>query len=194
MKIGIFGGTFDPIHNAHLIIAQYAREQFEIDKMLIMPGGNPPHKKGITDKNIRYEMTILAAESDFEVSDYEIKKDDFSYTLNTLLHYKKLYPDDELFFVIGEDSLNDISSWYHPERILRLCTLLVFPRFDSCAAEKEIDRVKNALGGDIRLIDAPIFTVSSSEIRKRISEGKSVKHMLPENVRQYIEEKGLYNE
>lgn len=192
MKIGIFGGTFDPIHNAHLIIAQYAKEQFGLDRMILMPGGNPPHKQNVTDKKVRLEMAILAADGDFEVSDYETKKEEYSYTLNTLTYFKERYPEDELFFVIGEDSLRDITKWYYPEKILKLCTLLVFPRISEESLKSEIESKKSFFGCVIYPISAPVLNISSSEVRYRTANGKSIKHMLPENVRKFIEEKRLY--
>ena len=192
MKIGIFGGTFDPIHNAHLIIAQYAREQLGIDKMVLMPSGNPPHKKALTDKSIRYEMVRLAAEDDFEVCRYEVDREEYSYTVNTLKYLNEKYPDDEIYFVIGEDSLSDIYKWYKPEEILKLCTLLVFGRKSKETLLNKISEVKKALGGDILAIEAPVFEISSTDIRNRIKNGKSVKHMIPEKVRDYIEKSGLY--
>lgn len=194
MKIGIMGGTFDPIHNAHLIIAAYAREQFGLDELVFMTGGNPPHKTGVTDKYIRNEMTKLAVGNDFEISDYEVEKEEYSYTLRTLEYMKAKYPEDELFFIIGEDSLRDIGKWYHPEEILKLCTLLVFPRNAAETLEQEIAATKERFGGKILAVDAPVFGISSSEIRERIRQGKSVKHMLPEPVWAYIREHGLYQE
>ncbi|MDD6483678.1 MAG: nicotinate-nucleotide adenylyltransferase [Clostridiales bacterium] len=195
MKIGIFGGTFDPIHNAHLIIAQYAREQFSLDRLMLMPGGNPPHKRGtVTDKKARYEMTCIAADNDFEVSRYEVDREEYSYTLNTLKYLKEVYPNDEIYFIIGEDSLNDIYTWHKPKEILKLCILLVFPRYSMLSLEDKISEVTSALGGNIKAIDAPILEISSTMLRKRIRKEKSVKHMLPEAVRLYIEKNDLYKE
>lgn len=192
MKIGIMGGTFDPIHNAHLIIAQMAKEQYFLDRMIFMPGGNPPHKKGVTDKHIRFEMTDIAIETDFEISDFEVKREEYSYTLSTLKHLHEQYPSDEIFFIIGEDSLNDIYKWHKPQEILKLCTMLVFPRNSEKTLANKIHEVQKDMGGSIYAIEAPVFGISSTDIRNRIKEGKSVKHMLPDRVLEYINEKGLY--
>ncbi len=192
MKIGIMGGTFDPIHNAHITIARKAKEQFLLDKVIFMPSGNPPHKKEITDKNIRFKMTELALGNEFEISDYEVKKDDYSYTLNTLKYLKKTNPEDDIYFIIGEDSLNDIYKWHKPEEILRLCTLLVFPRILSANVSDKAQEVMLKLGGDIRVINAPITQISSTQIRSMIRQNECVDNILPKEVLKYINENNLY--
>lgn len=192
MKIGIMGGTFDPIHNMHITIAKNAKEQFLLDKVIFMPGGNPPHKKEITDKRIRFKMVVLAVGDKFEISDYEIKKDDYSYTLNTLKHLKKIYPDDDIYFIIGEDSLNDIYKWYKPKEILSMCNLLVFPRISSKSVSDKAQEVMTKLGGNIQIINAPVKQISSTSIRNLIRENKSVDNMLPNEVLKYINENNLY--
>ncbi len=192
MKIGIMGGTFDPIHNAHITIAKKAKEQFLLDKVIFMPSGNPPHKSEITDKNIRFEMVKLAIKNEFEISDYEIKKEEYSYTLNTLKHFHTLYPDGELYFIIGEDSLNDIYKWYKPKEILALCNLLVFPRISKTDTSQKSEEVMTNLGGNIQVIDAPITQISSTQIRNMIKENKNVDNMLVKEVSEFINEKNLY--
>lgn len=192
MKIGIMGGTFDPIHNAHIIIPRYAKEQFSLDKVIFMPGGNPPHKPDVLDKRLRYEMTRIGVGSEFETSSYEVDKEEYSYTLRTLEYLKAKYPNDELFFIIGEDSLNDIGKWYRPKDILSLCTLLVFPRAASGELAETIKKTKLSLGGKIFAMNAPLFGLSSSEIRERLRNGKSIRHMVPDAVLEYIEKNNLY--
>ncbi len=192
MKIGIMGGTFDPIHNAHITIAKRAKEQFTLNKVIFMPSGNPPHKSEITDKNIRFDMVKLAIKDEFEISDYEIKKEEFSYTLNTLKHFHTIYPDDELYFIIGEDSLNDIYKWYKPKEILSMCNLLVFPRISKTDTLQKAQEVMMNLGGNIQIIDAPITQISSTQIRAMLKENKNVDNMLPKEVLKYINENNLY--
>jgi len=192
MKIAIFGGTFDPVHNAHMIIAQYAKEQYDIDRLIFMPGGNPPHKKNVTDKKFRYEMTKLAIGDNFEISDFEVNREEYSYSLFTLQAFKKKYPQNDIYFIIGEDSLDDIQKWYKPEEILKLCKLLVFPRKNYEELCKKIKNTKAALGGEIFAIDAPIFGISSTQIRNRIKEGKRIEYMVPPKVAEYIKENELY--
>ena len=194
-RYGIMGGTFDPIHNAHLIIGSYALEQYALNGVVFMTGGNPPHKKTGTSAQTRYEMTKLAVGDTprFSVSDYEVKKEEYSYTLETMRYLTEQNPDTEYYFIIGEDSLDSINTWYKPEEILKLCKILVFPRIggESKLCEKA-DNAMKRLGGEILVIDAPIFELSSSEIRERVHEGKSIRYMLPEPVRKFIEENNLY--
>lgn len=192
MKIGIFGGTFDPIHNAHLIIAQYAREEFALDRLLFVPCGNPPHKKAQTDKQIRFEMTKIAIGAEFEISDYEVAREEYSYSLSTIKYFKKQYPDDDIFFIIGEDSLSDIGKWHKPQELLKLCKLIVFPRSNKDKLDEEIQSCNQIFGGNICAISAPVFAISSTEIRERLANGKSVKYMVPEKVMEYIKNNEIY--
>ncbi len=194
MKIGIMGGTFDPIHNAHLIIPRCAKERFKLDKVVFMPGGNPPHKPGVTDKRLRLQMTRLAAGNEFDVCAYEVEKEEYSYTLKTLEYLTAKYPGNEFFFIIGEDSLRDITKWYRPREILRLCTLLVFPRESRETLARLIEKTKSELGGRIFAIDAPVFNVSSSEIRRRVRNGESIDAFVPPSVAEFIKANNLYAE
>lgn len=192
MKIGIMGGTFDPIHNAHIITARFAAEQYGIERMMFMTSGNPPHKSGVTDKYIRNRMTELGVDGEFEVNTYETDKTDYSYTLHTLRHFKETNPNDDIYFIIGEDSLKDISKWHKPQEILKLCTLLVFPRTSLKSLNELIKQTETELDGEILPVDSPVMELSSTMIRRRIEDGKSVKHMIPDKVLEYIEENGLY--
>lgn len=192
MKIGIMGGTFDPIHNAHIITARFAAEQYGIDRMMFMTSGNPPHKSGVTDKYIRNRMTELGVDGEFEVNTYETDKTDYSYTLHTLQHFKETNPNDDIYFIIGEDSLRDIGKWHKPQEILKLCTLLVFPRTSFKSLNELIKQTEAELDGKILPVDSPVMELSSTMIRQRIEDGKSVKHMIPDKVLEYIEENGLY--
>jgi len=197
MRIGIMGGTFNPVHNAHLLLGEMAREEYDIDSLLFMPGGNPPHKSGVISCEHRENMCRLAISDnpDFELCDYEIKKDSYSYTVETLEYFKKERPDDELFFIIGGDSLFSFEKWYCPERILELATILVFERSGAGEdTEAEIRRLNEKYGADIRLIHAPKFDISSSQIRDRIRNKKTVRYMLPQSVIEYIDKHNLYRE
>ena len=125
MKIGIMGGTFNPIHNAHLLIAEMAREEYGLDRVIFITDGNPPHKSANVTAKQRFEMThiAIADNSAFEEDDFEINRSEKSYTVNTLGYLKEKYPNDDLFFIIGEDSLNDFDKWYKPDKILEIfCT------------------------------------------------------------------------
>ena len=195
IKTGIMGGTFNPIHNGHLIIALYAKEQFDLDEIWFMVSGNPPHKQksNVCDAQIRYKMTNLAIEDnkDFIPCDYEIRKKGRSYTVDTLKYLNKAYTDRKFYFIVGQDSLHDFPKWYKPEEILSLATVLVFPR-NSASLEDEAERIRRLYGGDIQIISAPLIGFSSTQIRQRVSEGKSIRYMVPDIVCEYIKKNNLY--
>lgn len=196
MKTGIMGGTFNPPHNAHLLIAELAREQYGLDRVIFMTGGNPPHKNGVADAKHRFNMTRLAIKGNgaFVDDSFEIDRKEKSYTVHTLEYLKEKYPSDELFFIIGEDSLRDLAKWYKPEKILEMCTLLVFPRKSRESLKSEIEKAVTVFTGKILPIDAPVIEISSTDIRERIKSGKTVKYMLPDSVIKYIKEHNLYGE
>ena len=192
MRIGLFGGTFDPIHNAHIDIARCAKKQYDLDKVIIMPCGNPPHKNTITDKKIRFRMTEIAIGDEFDVCDYEVLKEEYSYTLVTLMHFKELYPDDEIFLIIGEDSLKDIEKWYKPKEIVARCSLLVFPRVSVDTLTEHILRISSLFGAKIYPIDSPIIPISSTDIRKMIRNDENVELIVPAEVVRFIKENDVY--
>lgn len=195
-KIGIMGGTFNPVHNAHLIMARYAKEQYGLNNIIFMTSGNPPHKQNVNmpDAEVRHKMLRLAigADDDFTADDYEVKSSSYSYSVNTLKYLKGIYPNDRIYFIIGGDSLKDLPKWYKPREILSMCTLLVYPRKGD--TEGQISKIKKMYGGEIYPISSPELEISSTEIRKRLTEGKSVRHMIPDRVLEYIEENKLYME
>lgn len=191
MKIGILGGTFDPIHLGHLAIAKAAQKQFCLDKVLFIPAFIPPHKvarRDLTPAEYRYQMVKLAIadEPAFEICKIELDRPDISYTVDTLRALKKLYPDDELFLILGEDSLEAFSSWREPEEITRLAHILVAHRN---GVQQKID-----LNGKLEWIQVPVCPFASSEIRKRLSQKQGGAGMLPLAVEKYIREKKLYLE
>lgn len=184
-KIGIMGGTFDPIHNGHLKIAAKAKSEYHLDKVIFLTSGNPPHKrdKQILDAKIRHIMVkrAIAGTEGFEPSDYELGLAEYSYSVNTLRHFRKAMPQDELFFIIGGDSLRDFHTWYHPEEILELCTLLVYDRTDgehSSAFSKPISGEK--------------LNISSTEIRSRLESGKDISELVPVSVLEFINRNNIY--
>ena len=196
-KIGIMGGTFNPVHNAHLIIAENALEEFGLDKIMFLPNAMPPHKEMdfYISPDARYEL-VEAAVSDnerFFVSDFEIARGGKSYTVDTLKAFKEMYKGDELYFIIGGDSLRDFNKWYCPEEIAKLCTLLVYPREDIDIKEHilEISKTYDATIFEIR---APRFDISSSMIRQRIRDGKTIKYLVPQKVLDKIFENKYYIE
>lgn len=195
-RYGIMGGTFNPIHLAHLYIAYEAKEQLKLDTIIFMPAGNPPHKKdkNTIDSSYRYEMVKRAIEGyeGFEISNYEIEKQGLSYTYETLDYLKK--DDIELFFIAGGDSLMDIEKWRNTGGVLEKCAFVVFNRGQF--SREELKRQKNMLErkyhANIILLNVANIDISSSMIRNRLEEGKKVDFFLPDKVLKYIVNNRLY--
>ena len=193
MKIGILGGTFNPIHNGHLMLAKEAYEQHSLDKVWIMVSPNPPHKAGTTivDVTHRNNMAKAAIEPyDFmEFSDYEQRREGFIYTAETLTLLKKDFPENEYYFIIGGDSLENIEKWYHPEIVLANCVLLAAGRDDlfNEALIARINELNAKYNADIRLVKMQPMDVSSTEIRAGDFDD------IPDSVRSYIYDNKLYN-
>ena len=183
MRIGLFGGAFNPVHNGHMAIARTAIKEAKLDKLIFIPTGNAPHKKETEiSRKDRYNMLVEAISNEEKmcVSDYEIKRSEVNYSANTAEYFKSLYPTDELFFIIGDDSYNELDTWYEPHRILEVCTLLVFPREGSEVMPPAIS------------LPMEIVRISSSDVRKKIKIGKDCRNLLPKEVFDYIIKRNLY--
>ena len=197
-KYGIMGGTFDPIHNAHLYIAYEAKELLGLDKVIFIPNGSPPHKdnKNITGASLRYRMVLEAIKDfeDFEVSKYEIEKKELSYTYKTLEHFKE--DDVELYFITGADCLVDLDKWKNVSEIFSLCKFVVFtrPGFKEEDLIEEKKRAEKKYNGEIIFLNILDLEISSTDIRKRISEGKRIDFFVPKRVINLIEKENIYNE
>lgn len=197
-RIGILGGTFDPFHKGHFMLAKTAYEQFELDEVWIMPNGNPPHKRNIeqTDFEIRCEMIRLAIkEAPYMVlCDYEGSEDSYHFTYQTLSKFKKMYPKDEFYFIIGADSLRDFPTWREPGIIAQLCTLLVACRDESGIADLKlkIAEMNERFGAECRIMNSPKVDAASSEIRVMVSEGKDIADYVGKEVADYIKNEKLY--
>ncbi|TGY42614.1 nicotinate-nucleotide adenylyltransferase [Clostridium sartagoforme] len=197
MKIGIIGGTFNPIHLAHLYIAYEAKCQLNLDKIIFIPTGSPPHKKDmeILEASLRYNMVYEAIKNyeDFEISDYEIEKKGLSYTFETLEHFKN--DDNELYFITGADCLMDIEKWKYPEKIFKLCNFVVFNRAGYSKKNLRIqkEKIQQKFNTNITFLDIIDLEISSSIIRNRIKEGKRIDFFMPREVLEYIITNNLYN-
>lgn len=195
-RYGIMGGTFNPIHLAHLYIAYEAKEQLNLDTIIFMPAGNPPHKKNnsIIDSSFRLDMVKLAIEDyeDFIVSSYEIEKKGLSFTYETLKALKR--DDVELYFIAGGDSLMDIEKWKNPEQILTDCKFVVFNRgqFSMEELDKQKIKLEKKYNAKIILLNIANIDISASMIRRRLEEGKRVDFFLPNKVLKYIVDNRLY--
>lgn len=198
-RIGIMGGTFDPIHYGHLFIAQTALDKLNLNKVLFIPTGKPPHKqeKLITDAYKRIEMLKLAVKSNpkFDISTMEIIKKKTSYTIDTIKELQQYYSKEtEFYFIMGSDSLLEIKSWEKYEELLGLITFIVMTRqiSNSQLVDDEIELFIKEYNANIIKFEIPILQISSTDIRKRVKEGSSIKYLLPENVEKYIFNNKLY--
>lgn len=199
-RIGILGGTFNPIHTGHLILAENAYDALKLDSVLIMPTGVSYLKDGkeIVSKQDRYNMCKLAIYGNrhLKVSDYELIKEGNTYTYETLTELKEAHPNNEYYFIMGADSLMSIETWMKPEIIFEKALLVVYPR-DLNGVDELNDRaleLKNKYDARIEVIDAPNMDISSHMLRDRILNGRTVKYYLPARVEKYIYEHGLYIE
>lgn len=196
-KIGILGGTLDPIHLGHLMIAQTAMQELALEKVVFMPSGNPPHKNtlNITDAYKRLEMVNLSINSNnnFVYSDFELKRDGIIYTSDTLKLLKDEYKDIELYFIMGADSLFAIETWHEPENIFHLCNIAVADRdlSDTKLIEK-IKYLKKKYDARIFHLESPLINISSSYIRDCVKKGKSIRYLVHDNVEKYIYDNGIY--
>ena len=198
-KTGILGGTFDPIHNAHIQLALAAAAQLPLDEIIFLPSPDPPHKKerNITPFEHRFKMTALATEGydRFVCSDYETHLPQPSYTAQTLEHLTAEHPDTEYYFIIGEDSLDHIETWYHPEKVMQLCVLAVAGRpaeDDDNTVEEQKNYLTGRYGARIVPLSMEETDISSTDIRKRLEEGREIDGLVPDRVIAYIRRHGLY--
>jgi nicotinate-nucleotide adenylyltransferase len=212
MRLGIFGGTFNPVHFGHLRSAEAVRYLIDLDKVIFMPSGNPPLKSAdLVDASHRYTMTRLATQSNvnFLVSDIEMRENEKSYTVETVERLGSAYPNDHLFFILGLDAFLDLPDWREPEKLIDSIDFIIVtrPGFEmnelnaSPFIEDDISgfndgvtscRLKGGRRAFIAAISA--FDVSSTNIRRLLREGRSIKYLLPEAVEQYILSHRLYSD
>ncbi len=197
-KVGIIGGTFNPIHLGHLLLAEWAKEKMTLDEVLFIPTGNSYMKKDtpILPGKERLHMVNLAIKNrkDFMSSDIEVKRSGNTYTYETLEILKKDNPNTEYYFIVGADCLFSIEKWVHPEKILKNCTLIAATRSDVPieALNQKAEELTKLYQGNILLISFPNIDISSSSIRERLLERKSIRYMVPDDVITYIDEKNFY--
>lgn len=196
-KYGIFGGSFNPIHYGHLMICEYIKEEMGLDKVIFIPTGNPPHKELELSAEDRYEMVRLAISPnpDFEISDIETTRVEKSYTVDTIRELKKIYKEEKLYFLIGLDSLFQLKTWMKIGDLSQEIEFVVALRpgyLDREEVNKEIDFLRENFGTKINLIKTPLYEISSTDLRDRIREGKSLRYLIPKKVLDYIEESGFY--
>ncbi|MCL2329909.1 MAG: nicotinate-nucleotide adenylyltransferase [Phycisphaerae bacterium] len=199
--IALFGGTFDPIHHGHLLAARAVAEQLSLDRVVFVPAPNPPHKIGheLSDAADRLEMVRRAIEGEprFEVSDIEIRRSGPSYTVLTVQEYRQLVgPGVPLVWIIGGDSLPELHSWYRVSELVQLCRVVtaVRPSYEM----PELTALQGCLPGPMLeqlkqdVLATPRIDISSTDIRRRIRDGRPIRYLLPDRVIEYIQSRGLY--
>jgi nicotinate-nucleotide adenylyltransferase len=194
MKVGILGGTFDPVHNGHLLLAEQAREQLELEQVLFIPAGEPWRKSGrsITPAEHRLAMLKAAIEGNehFAISDIELRREGPTYTADTLAALAGERLDDQFWFIVGADALADLPNWRDPQRIVQHAMLAVAPRD---AQEVNVAALNiEGIADRIVMFDCPAVAISSTDVRARVGAGRSVRYLVPDAVAPYIEREGLY--
>jgi nicotinate-nucleotide adenylyltransferase len=200
MHIGVFGGTFDPVHFGHLIMAEQCREQAALDQVWFVPSARPPHKleRPLTPFAQRVEMLALAlaGQSAFRVEEIEKDRPGPSYTADTLDDLSGRHPDNQWFLLVGSDTLSDLPTWHDPERVVARATLVVVARSNHEVLPAELLRRNLSLPENsnlrLQLVQSPIIDISSSDLRARVASGRSLRYFLPRAVECYIQAKGLY--
>lgn len=198
-RIGIMGGTFDPVHNGHILLGKQAYGEYLLDEVWYMPSGQPPHKKDhpVTDGNDRLNMLRLAVQNipGLTVSDFEMKREGNTYTAQTMELLREEYPDVKFYFIIGADSLFQLETWYQPEKVMALTSFLVSEReFEShgITMAQQIENLKDKYNADIQILHNHEVDIASAEIRQRVLEGKSILQDVPKPVAEYIKSHRLY--
>lgn len=199
-RIGIFGGSFDPIHVGHLMLAQTALELYELERVFFLPARPSPSKchRAMTEAWTRFRMVEIATEDNprFEVSNLELDQPESSYTIDTIRILKKQYPGAEIYFIAGADIIMQIEAWMTFEELLREVIFLAAyrPSHSRAQLESQVQQLNLHYGGDIRLMEFPSIHLSSSYIREIIMRGGSARYLVPDCVLQYIKDKGIYRE
>lgn len=200
-KIGIMGGTFDPIHNGHLMLGEQAYKEYGLKEVWYMPSGHPPHKKSrnVTEPAIRLAMTELAVKAykGFVCSDFEIKRTGYTYTAQTLRLLHEAYPEHSFYFIIGADSLYEIENWYEPDLVLAQAVILTAWReYEEAdrSMERQIAYLASKYNADIRTLHCGEMDISSAELRRMIARDQSISDYVPGEVVAYIKAHCLYQE
>jgi len=199
-RIGIMGGTFDPIHQGHLVTAETARSKFSLEKVIFVPSGHPPHKKGkvISNKEARYLMTVLATSGNpyFEVSRVELDRPGESYAIDTVRYFRsKMEEGSELFFITGADAILEIVNWKCVEELFDRCTFIAAtrPGFDlGVLRDKLLEKLSVDYLYKIIPLEVPAMAISSTDIREKIKKNHTIKYLLPVEVENFIYKNNLY--
>lgn len=199
-RIGIFGGTFNPIHYGHLLIAENACSQYDLEQVIFLPTGHSPHKQFMGEEmsvhRCRMVEMAIADNPKFSISYDEIKSTTVNYTYKTLELYKQEHPNTDIYFILGADSLFDFDSWMHPEIISRQAAILAAVRnnLNEQKVDRQIQYLKEKYHCECYRLNTPIFNVSSKELRERVQTQQTIRYLVPEKVEQYIREHQLYQD
>lgn len=193
MKIGVFGGSFNPPHHGHLIVIESLHDQLGFDRVLFVPAAIAPHKQDpmVGSATMRVAMTRLATERNpaFDVSDLEVQRGGRSYTIDTLREFRQLYPAASLSLIIGADNFLDFDTWKSPQDILAIADLVVMSRPGFSATDARHQFARMARG-----VNVPAIGITGTDIRRRVKHGRSIRYLVPESVEEYIRRTGLYRE
>ena len=193
------GGTFDPIHNGHLILAEHSRVAFGLEKVIFIPTGKPPHKEeeNISSMDYRYDMTLLAINQNpyFHLSSIEIEREGTTYTIDTIKSLRTKYKNFEFYFIIGSDSFFNIHKWKDYEELLSLCKFIIVkrPDTDNLRLEYRVKEFNQKYRDSIYILEAPLIDISSTRTRNRVKRGLSIKYLVPDAVELYIKKNKLYS-
>lgn len=191
------GGTFDPPHNGHLVTAQAVYDTFDVDKVVIIPLGDAPHKdRKLSPADDRYNMVseAIGDNTAFAISDLEINRCGKTYTVETIEEIKKLNPNLTVYFIIGADEVNMIEAWKNPTKLLKLCRFIAVsrPGYKESELIEKLEAVRKKFDCDMYFLEVPALDISSSELREKVKEHKSIKYLVPKETEKYINEHNLY--
>ncbi len=199
MQIGVYGGSFDPLHYGHLILAEQSREQAGLDEVWFIPAARPPHKLDAPPSSFEHRVAMLrlalAGHPDFGIDTLEAERAGPSYTADTLDELHRRHPGNEWFYLLGSDSVPDLPKWHEPARIVARASLVVMERHGSPTPGSEhVAKLIGVPATQLRMqtIDVPLIDLASSDIRQRVVTGRSIRFMVPDSVENYIQQHGLY--
>lgn len=196
-RVGILGGTFDPVHIGHLILAEEARDQLDLSVVYFVPAGNPPHKLGRrlapVDDRVRMVELAVAGNDCFRVSRADADRPGPHYTIDMVeLFRQQLPPDSELYFLMGFDSLTELPSWHEPQKLLAACHLVALTRYNVPVDWNDLEGKLPGIQQRVTLLDMPELEIASHQIQHRIQASRSIRYLVPEAAREYIAARGLY--
>ncbi|MCR4399337.1 MAG: nicotinate-nucleotide adenylyltransferase [Syntrophomonadaceae bacterium] len=197
-RIGLLGGTFDPIHHGHLVLAECAHYEARLDRVIFVPAARPPHKEAgpVVKGDYRYRMVRIAIEDNphFAVSEVEMRRPGRSYTIDTVREFRERYPGSELYFIVGMDALLEIKTWKDVDELVRLCGFIaaVRPKYSQDLADPRLAGLPDDFWRRLQLVEVPGLDISSTDLRRRLAAGKPVRYLMPPAVEDYVRRHNFY--